>query len=379
LVSEDIKTAKDGHKQHFCFLCGARDYKLPRHFKRYHEEDIEVKKMFSKPIGSKERRDILKLLYRKGDYEANLKALKDGGRNVAVVRRRKGESVNDFIPCPYCFGFFSAIHLSKHGQTCFNKSNMVSMGSILTSGRVLLSSSINNGKYQQVHGQLFSRMREDDALLIIRNDGFLLLYGAIQMETKERDQYKDIRYSLRILAKLLIELRKEHPDARANDLVQPDKFDDVVTAGKTLSGFESVRKIKNATTFLKAGFCLRKLALVVRAMALRGNLIDELSKIRNFLDLYETEWQVLATQARDCHDADKGNAPEELPLEADIKIFREFVVNNIVSILKEIESSNVYSPRIRQLAKFSLARLLTFNARRGTEVSKLKLKHWRVF
>ena len=74
----------------------------------------------------------------------------------------------------------------------------------------------------------------------------------------------------------------------------------------------------------------------------------------------------------------KGNAPEALPLEADVNLLREFCVrefrvreiNNLINVEKLFQSDCVY------LSKLIYARLLIFNGRRGREPGKLTLTDW---
>ena len=194
--SSEIRRRKSGHKEHFCFVCGIRTFKLPRHLENNHKEDSEVKEAFALPTSSKERRLALRKLARKGDYEANLMAIKENKlENLAVVRLENDEkNFEDFVPCPHCLGFFAPRHLYRHGKTCFNKLFSERKNSTtLQSGRALLSTTISDGKSQKVHELLLSRMRRDDLHLTIRNDRYLVLYAAVQLQIKSREQFKEIR------------------------------------------------------------------------------------------------------------------------------------------------------------------------------------------
>lgn len=50
---------------------------------------------------------------------------------------------------------------------------------------------------------------------------------------------------------------------------------------------------------------------------------------------------MLATNALACHESEKGNAPEELPLESDIKIFK-YITTEITSLItKKIQNETL--------------------------------------
>ena len=376
-LSIEIRRRKSGHKEHFCFLCGIRCFKLPRHFAKNHSDDSEVKEALSFKTGSRDRLLALRKLMRKGDYEANLMAIKESKANfLAVVREENGgKDFIEFVPCPHCLGFMNPRQLYRHGKDCFNKTlDEKKNTTTLQSGRALLSTTLSDGKYENVHRLIISRMTRDGLHLTVRNDRYLILYAAVQLQTKAKDQYKEIRSSLRSLAKLLNLLRKNNSEATSLDIVMPINFDNTVDNAKELSGYKSPEEINAPTSFLKYGFCLKKLALIVRGVALRENNHSVLEKVRNFIELYETDWQVLASHAREYNEVEKGNAPQELPLESDIKKFREFVIQEMNLLLKKGGKADM-----RKLSKLTLTRLLTFNARRGTEVSKLKVLFSFVF
>ena len=62
--------------------------------------------------------------------------------------------------------------------------------------------------------------------------------------------------------------------------------------------------------------------------------------------------------------------------ERDIKIFRKYILEQIVELTAKVKRNMHNIHDVRKLAKLTLARVLTFNAHRGGEVSKLKLRHW---
>jgi len=75
-------------------------------------------------------------------------------------------------------------------------------------------------------------------------------------------------------------------------------------------------------TFSKFGYCLRKLAL-------RENDEHKKTLCRDFLELYESIYVKLANSAKAVYQNRKGNAPQELPLDEDMRKFRMHCVNEI--------------------------------------------------
>ena len=62
-------------------------------------------------------------------------------------------------------------------------------------------------------------------------------YAAIEMEKKhDRDHINRLRYSLRVMAKMLLTFRNRgYPDACAKDLVLSSNFEEVVEAAKDIT------------------------------------------------------------------------------------------------------------------------------------------------
>ena len=246
---------------------------------RKHKNEEEVKSIADLPKKSK-RRDAFRLLARKGDYEFNMQSLKKHSTELCVVRQvkrgsDKTPSSEDFVPCTHCFGFFHAPTLFKHVKRCPMKIQTVDKQP-LASSRVLLSVELSGGKFSDVHTLILSKMtKRDEAYILTKNDTTLLMFAATYLQSKEKDRYSDIRYSLRILANLVLKFQEllKVDCARAIDLVLPENYDEVLEAAKIISGYTGPREIRKPNVFRKIGFCLSNLVLIVRASALRKNVV----------------------------------------------------------------------------------------------------------
>ena len=358
-------------------------FKLPRHLEHNHKNEEDVAKILALPSKSKHRRLLWKEITRKGDYQANIQSIKNNSGKISVARQfGNTENMNDFVPCTFCYGFFHARTLYKHSRNCFKRPRQTNRtvsksGNLLRSSRALLDTAVTDDSFREIQGVL-AKMQRNELHLIIRNDQSFLLYGTIMLQKKEKERFSDIRYSLRCLARLLVEFRRNSgkESARGNELVLPENYDLILNAAKVLSGYQGPRCIKTPSLFLKIGFCLKNLAEYCRCVALKTSDQNTVDLIRNFVELYESDWQIYATNARATYENRKANKPEELPLESDVKLFRTFILTEINRIMKNISSGALVLQELKDLSKYTLARIMSFNARRGGEVSKLKLIHW---
>ena len=72
----------------------------------------------------------------------------------------------------------------------------------------------------------------------------------------------------------------------------------------------------------------------------------------------------------------KAHIPEELSEKEDVKAVRSCCINEILRIYRKIKKSGMRRDDYWQLSKTTLVQLITSNARRGGEPSKLKLVDW---
>ena len=67
---------------------------------------------------SKERKNKLEEIHRKGEYIRNVEAIRNNTR-VCLVRQSFKNPDTELLPFQFCFGFFNVRILGKHRETCF--------------------------------------------------------------------------------------------------------------------------------------------------------------------------------------------------------------------------------------------------------------------
>ena len=359
---------KSGHKGHYCLYCKKKQQRLPRHLENKHKAEDLVQEALTFPKKSEKRNNIWTFIQRKGDYHISVERKKNS-QSMLAARRLTVNKSEEQLPCEFCYGIFKARKLSEHSKKCFMRERVAENTrkvNVVKSSRIVLSSDITDGHLQDINRYILANIQRDQYHLIIRTDKLLMAYGATELEKKEIDRYHDVSYSLRVLAKLLCAYRELHDkeNTSAKDLVLPENYDRMTNSVKSIAKYHGPRDI---------GYSLKTLAIIVKLENLKMGFQDMVDKMRCFAELYESDYVILANNARSEYDKRKGNAPEALPLEADVKLLREFCVreiNNLINVEKLFQSDYVY------LSKLIYTRLLTFNARRGGEPGKLTLTDW---
>ena len=100
------------------FCCGKCQTKLPRHLFRIHGDGELVVEAINLPKKSKERKNKLEEIRRKGEYIRNVEVIRNN-TTVCPVRQSFKNPNGELLPCEFCFGFFNARRLGKHRETCF--------------------------------------------------------------------------------------------------------------------------------------------------------------------------------------------------------------------------------------------------------------------
>ncbi|XP_066926579.1 uncharacterized protein [Clytia hemisphaerica] len=177
-----------------------------------------------------------------------------------------------------------------------------------------------------------------------------------------------------------MEFRKissKNANGKATDLVMPEHYDDVLKAAKTMTSFKGPRDIERPLVFRKIGYCLSNLCVIVRGLAHKSLCKITLEKCRSFTELYKDDWSIHAGNAVSTHNAKKANVPEELPDEDDVKKLRLHLVSEMQRLTKLEKTDKFTWSDYKDLLNITLARVMSFNARRGGEVARMKLTHWK--
>ena len=365
------KRQKHGHKSHNCTYCGTVLVKLPRHMEKAHKDRALVKEALSYPPNTKKRTNIWTRLRREGDFAINIEAM---SKNLTPHPVRKTKTLKEVLPCEFCKGFFETRKLSDHANSCFLRTGKDKTN--VSISRKLVAVNLFDDKFSCVEEKIVSKIREPDLKVLIRNDQLLLTLGGIELEKKDHFRFSDIMYTLRKLAQVILKFREltGNQDARGIDLVQPDNYDDLVKTMKEMSGYVGSRKIANPHLVLKIGYSIRSLIVVARVIYLKQSCMENVTKLKCMMKLYQDDYTNYIAQAKAVYENKKGNMPEELPTEEDLKKLRQYCISKMETLCS-VQSLD--AARYALLSKLAYVRVLTFNARRGGEPSKLTKDDWK--
>lgn len=339
----------------------------------------------SKPKGSKERRTLWRVIANKGTFIHNIKSKTVGGEIHVFKRTSCVRRPEEYSACPHCYGYYLKNQLWRHAKTCaasvfLGKEKNLIQSSISSISSIVQSTAGPATNSDELFEKFVEKMKlKDEVYLIVKNDLLLGAYARSLLE--EGKGHSDISWTVRLLGKLLVSIREvsKLENIAWMELVDPEHWNAIINGVKALSKFKNAENgitVEKPNIALKCGQGLKGLIAAAEGCGLRKSDDTLLKKVKKMFRLYDLEW---AKVSKHCHESNKTKQEDRvdlLPLTSDITKLKDYCVNEINKLVSQINSEPT-AERYLMLAKLTLSRLITFNARRGGEPSKLKVTSWQ--
>lgn len=220
IINEGILMSKpavrDNHrvydKKHACLYCKKLYVKLPQHLEIAHIGKEEVAEYMKLPKNGKERADKIRKLRNKGNYVHNMEVLKNKEGALIVTRRSsKDVSYKSYLPCEYCYGLFHKRKLWRHVRSCPDKFGKATENRRSVISNALLMTPIAPNANDLFSNNILKFMHEGQEKAVIESDPTLCIFGSREaIKHKHLPQQKNhIAFKLRLMARLIIELKKD--------------------------------------------------------------------------------------------------------------------------------------------------------------------------
>ncbi|CAG9825705.1 unnamed protein product [Phaedon cochleariae] len=362
---------KKGNKgKDFCFHCDSLVLNFARHIKRNHSTELDVQKIFSKPPRSKERKELLSKLRKKGNY-----------LNSNIYRKPvKTPSINtNILPCNNCLGFYSAKQLWRHKKKCCG-----------TGSKACQSEAqhfhLKNSKIdKQLIESVFPRMRADEVSLQAKEDPLICAYGARYMKIHREKHFVNVTSrKMRELAKLLMEAKKEEPSINnLFEALQPKYFDLLVAATKIVAKYDKDKDCYKSPTFaLNIGTTLKQCCKIAIVFALKRKEVyatlqsaEAEANLKTMIQLIESHWRFdVSSQAANDLNMNKWNKVTLVPLATDLKHLKDFLIKTANSAAEALSNGNKDRNSYVTLLETVFCRVMLLNRRRPGELQRLLLE-----
>ena len=302
----------------------------------------------------------LELLANEGNFKHNVEVFRKGTGSIVVARRTAAYShenhPRNFLPCEHCRKFVLRRNLWSHSKFCNarpsrkgsapddddddddgddgdrGENDTPYSSNAVRRGQHLLHSALLD-ETEELAGEMFTRMKNDDIRDIIFHDELIKRYAALRVEAlgeKSVQKINDIHrvsQGARSLGRLIKEARAKKPLVSMDTLMKPENFDLVVATTKAMS----VEKEKPVLTLPRyIGNLLGHIIQIKIGHALRSNDEIKCDEATKFQRLMSAEWNFRVNSAAVKKlNVTKRNQVQAVPLTDDLVRLREYILTEM--------------------------------------------------
>lgn len=373
------KITKRVRDKHFCIFCHTFVTNFARHISRMHPGEPEVQQLQSKERNSLERKNLINLIRNKGNFLRNGEEL-----CTKPVRKFKTTMAKSFLPCTYCYGFFSKHLLWKHKKRCPQNNNNAVSNQALSQNMFLKNLQVD----KLLQTEVFPRMRADHVSLIAKKDILICAFGARYLKTHREKHFIHVTSrKMRELSKLLIEVRKLTSDvSNLFDALKPQFYDILVQATKTVAKYSAEKNCFQSPTYaINMGTTIKDCCNIAITFALqRKNIYQTIpaaeaeSNLKSLIHLIQSNWQFdVSSQAISDLSVKKWNKITIIPFASDLKIFKNFLSNRANESAGSLSKNNKNFNSYRILMETVFCRVLLLNRKRPGELQRLLISNYK--
>ncbi len=314
----------------YCPFCEKKQTKLSRHLteSKEHQDNIEVIK-YKSTKDKVEKNKILTKIRNLGNYKHNIKVLSENkGILIPVYRPDHDADPQHYLPCQHCLGFYAKEDLWKHSCKLKKESDESTDGEPPTKKRkthIKVSRCLLPHSKEVEHNEhakkVLAGLRGGEESRLIKSDSLLLRLLTDKFVSKlghDVEQYSYIRTKLREIARLLLNYRElsGKRNASLTDMINPQKFQNVIEAAKLTAGFDETTQLYATPTLaVKLGHTLKKASDVLMGESLMNGDQTQADLAKGFNKLHEMKWnEAVTTHAFRTLRENRRNRPKLLPL-----------------------------------------------------------------
>lgn len=374
----DDKISKLQRNKDYCFFCENYVLNFGRHIVRNHDTELEVQKIMATPVKSKKRKDLIGILRKKGNYLMN---------NEKCVRpvKKPALSTTKFLPCTHCLGFYSSKQLWRHRKKCLLNPDSKAKNRQSDAQNFLIRGLQIDEKLRDT---VFPHMRADNISLVAKKDSLICAFGARYLKT-HRDKHfiNVISRKMRELSKILITVKVLDPSTKnLFHALQPKNYDLFIKATKIVANYDEQKEIYKSPTFaMNIATSLKQCCEIGILYALKKNEIylecsldHNESDLKTMIQLFESHWKFdISSQAADDLNMQKWNKITIIPLAADLKLLKDFLITRGNSANLKLQMNNLDEVAFNALLETVYCRVLLLNRKRPGELQRLLLHYYK--
>ena len=371
-VFADVKYVKP---QRQCPFCKVWQSRLSRHMSTVHKAEPQVTEALKPSTTSVERVHTFAEIRKECIFTENM--FQATQSVPAYQRERKGSS--DMCCCSNCKGFYSKKQFHKHKEICRPNTSDDTLSSVPVDAFKSMKTIED-----EFTTEILAKFHNEEIGKVCRSDPTIVLIGRrrFQRNRGKVDKLMEIKKStmteMRLLSKLLIAFSEENTATHvsAEDMFIRTNFGFLEAAIEKVTTADGKSTLKHG---VKNGlyYLLKNSATIVMASYLGSgddNKAAEVQKFIHYLDLNRDNIFADAVYAINKSRQERLRMPEQRADEKQVRDLKAHTDRRIKELSDQYRVINRES--YIELRDAICSRLTLFNARRGGEPSRLKLKNW---
>lgn len=285
------------------------------------------------------------------------------------------------VSSPFCPGYYARRRLWRHKKTCSERHGNVKNGWVDPTNCL----SKSNVAHADLINKVFPRMHPSVANMIAKSDALICAYGTKFLKThRQLHQANVFSRKMRELAFVLIEIKKL--DSNTKNLMQalkPENVDHLVESAKKAAGYDETRGsfrdaafAMNINTALKECCEIAIFDVAKKKHTSQGVMYAAIQdELNTTIMLIKSHWKTEVSHVAANHlHAKKMNKVSIVPLAADLKILREYLITKWEKATETLSNNPNCTQAFEELTKSVLCRLLLLNRKRPGELQRLTVE-----
>ena len=340
-----------------------------RHLETVHKDELSVQQVLSLKKGSRERRQAWGHLLKTGDYEHNVLVIESGIGTITPAYRTKHGDTSGIVPCPNCKAMYKKRNIGLHYKRCSGSPNKDLKNRLVKKkGMCLLP--VPKKFSAKFWSDVMLSMKDDLVAKTVKNDVTIVEYGKRLFNKRDVEEHtaNNVSQKMREMGRLLIEVRNQSNNQinTMKSMINPAHFDIVVNSTRVLAGYnENTHMYQKGSLALKMGYSLKKIALNLQAEAKKQFKPDDQKLAEDFHSVISSEWcDEVSSTANQSLEREKFNKPDLQP-----------ACNDVAKLYSYVKDHN--GEDYRSLARATLCEVSLFNRKRGGEVQRMTVEHFK--
>ncbi|XP_077280471.1 uncharacterized protein LOC143907508 isoform X2 [Temnothorax americanus] len=361
-------------KRNYCIFCSKLQTQLVRHFEMVHKNEPDVKKFAILPKKNQERRKIIDILRKNGNFKFNTNSEVNNGQ--LIVCRRPNDKYNkmatDYTACAKCKAHFAKSTIRHHSRRCFEKKFTKNRCVMIMGRRVTCR--LHPSASDVLRTVVFPVMREDDVTRAIRFDELLILYAnKLCLKYKSQHQHDMIRAKLRILGRFLLALREINKNVENfTSVYHPRVYDDCITAINKVARYNNEEKIYEAPAVAaNLSTLIKYIGNLLITECIKKEDMEKKKQVKDFLKLLTVDITTSVNRTViETQSIQRRHKKVNLPSVEDIKKLYSYLEEKRVEAFNALQKSFSYYTWL-SLAEVTLISIQVFNRRRAGEIERI--------